>query len=358
MKIELIPTTAALSKIQVLPQAACASLLLVMLAATGCGKHVQQGQIFVATQGGENVKLGAVEILAFDDATISAFVKQRQAEITQQRDKLQQEVDVAQNELEKMDAPYSKAVREFHEAQERYYDQDALVRRKTGEAKQTSTKYGEMAERVLQLSNFVAQDDQQIAAIQKNAEAEAARTQDESLRKIIFRGTNQPIRTLLADKQGQQADLEALLPKYNELKQQVNKQAASLEPEQQKLQGIEAQLQEKQKAEKDAEDLHVDANRRLDDAKRVLAGFDATDILFKDLPPPAARTVSDADGRFRLELPSGGRCAVYAHAQRTVSQTEDYFWFIWATGKGDLLLNNANMFGSGSVDQVVRAAFQ
>ena len=332
--------------------------MLLILAVTGCGKHVQQGQIFVATQGGENVKLGAVEILAFDAATISAFVKQRQAAITQQRDKLKQEVDVAQTELEKMDAPYGKAVREFHEAQERYYDQDALVRRKTGEAKQTSTKYGEMAERVLQLSNFISQDDQQIAAIQKNAEAEAARTQDESLRKIIFRGTNQPIRTLLADKQGQQADLEALLPKYNELKHQVNEGAASLEPEQQKLQGIEAQLQEKQKAEKDAEDLHVDAGRRLDDAKQALANLDVTGILFKDPPPPAARTVSDAEGRFRLELPSGGRFAVYAHAQRTVVQSENYFWLVWGAGKSDLLLNNANMFGSGSEDQVVRADSQ
>jgi hypothetical protein len=162
---------------------------------------------------------------------------------------------------------------------------------------------------------------------------------------------DQDVKMILADKQKQQANLDALLPKYNELQRRVTEQAAALEPEKQKLQSIEAELQEKQKAEKDAEDPHVDAGRRLDDAKQALASIDVTGILFKDLPPPAARTVSDADGKFRLELPSGGRFAVYAHAQRTVTRVEDYYWFVWANGEDDLL-NNVNLFGSKSSDQV------
>jgi hypothetical protein len=357
MKIALTPTTAALSKTQTLPQAASILLMLLILAITGCGKDIQQGQIFIATQGGQNVKLGAVEILAFDETAISAFVKQRQAEIAQKKDKLKQDVGTAQTELQKIEEPYNKVVQESHDAQGRYYDQDAVVRRETRKAEELGKRYSEIAARVNQLSNYIAQADQRAVSVRTNAEAQH-KNDDEPTRKLFQKKADQDVRMILADKQNQQANLDELLPKFNELNRVTTGQAASLQAEKQKLQSIEAELQEKQKAEKDAENLQVDASRRLDDAKQALASFDVTGILFKDLPPSAERAVSDADGRFRLELPSSGRFAVYAHAQRTVVQTENYFWLVWATEKSDLLLNNANMYGSESVDQVVRADSQ
>lgn len=328
------------------------SLLLVVLALAGCGKPVQQGQIFVATQGGQNVKLGAVEILAFDETTINAFISQRQTEIAKQRAKLKEEVDAAQSAAKNIEEPYNKAMSENGEAKSRYYAQDTIFRTETRRAEELGKQFGELSLRIRDLSNYVAEADQRVAAVVKQAEDEAARTQDESYRNIIFRGTNQPIRTILADKQNQQGNLDSLLPKYNKLKQQVTEQAATLETEKQKLQSLESELQVKQKAAKDAEDEQSTASRRLEDAKQALVGFDVRGILFKDMPQPTVRTVSDADGRYRLELPSSGRFVVYAHAHRTVVETEDYFWFVW-TSKGDLLLNNANVFGVKSADQLV-----
>lgn len=333
-----------------------AFILFSVLPLTGCGKPVQQGQIFVATQGGENVKLGAIEILVFDEATINAFIKQRQGEIAKQLSKLNQDVGVAQAAFEKIDASYNKTVGEFQDVQQRYYNQETLIKSLT-EKSQDIQRFRVLAARMTDLSNSIAQADGQIEQICKSAQEEASRVQDQSTRTIILSQTNQQVRTVLADKHNQQSNLDSLLPKYNELQKRVAQQSAEFDEAKAKLETIAAELKEKEKAEKDAENSHIDAEHELRDAKGTLAGFDGKSVLFKELPHAVVRTVSDADGRFRFELPSNGRFAVYAHGQRTVVQTEDYFWLVWSNGKDDLLLNNANMFGSKSSDQVVSNNF-
>jgi len=334
----------------------CALFLISILPVTGCGKQIQEGQIFVATQGGENVRLGAVEILVFDEATINTFIKGRREEIVKQLSKLKQGVGPAQVAFEKIDGPYNKTVGELQDVQQRYYNQETLIKSLTEKSRDIQ-RFRQLAARVTDLSNSIAQADGQIEQICKNAQEEASRAQDQSTRKIILSQTNQQVRTVLADKRNQQSNLDSLLPKYSDLQKSVAEQSAGLDAEKRKLETLAAELKEKEKAKKDAENSHVDAEHELKEAKAALSGFDAKNVFFKGWPQPVVRAVSDAEGRFKLELPSGSRFAVCAHAQRTVVQTEEYFWLVWSTGKEDLLLNNANLFGSKSSDQVVSNDF-
>src|SRR5436305_3587960 len=86
------------------------SLMLISLPmlTPGCGKRVQEGQVFIATQGGQNVKMGAVEILAFEEQTINSHKNQKAAEVARQREKFQQETASAQADVEKLEEPYHK----------------------------------------------------------------------------------------------------------------------------------------------------------------------------------------------------------------------------------------------------------
>jgi|SRR5581483_2458151 vacuolar-type H+-ATPase subunit I/STV1 len=269
-----------------------ALLLAVLTALTACGRPVQQGQIFIATQAGENVKLGAVEILAFDEATIASFVKHKQMEIAQQRDKLRQEADAAKTEVERTAGPYAKAMAEYNDAVKQYDRQFDVVR-------QQEEKLGEIRDQY-DPSTFAYSD------------AESA-----------------------------------------EIRQRITEQQTALSTEKQKLEKLKAEIAEKQKPAELAKEASNAAQAKLTSANRAITDFAPIDDWFKDLPHPAAQTVSDAEGKFRLELPSGGRWAVFAHAQRTIAQTENFYWLVWTDGKGGLLLNNANLFGTASPDQVV-----
>jgi predicted nuclease with TOPRIM domain len=329
--------------------------LATISALTGCGRRVQPGQIFIATQGSQNVKLGAVEIFVFDETTINSFVKQKQAEIAQQRDRLRREADTAQNEFQKVEEPYKKAIGKYLDAKGRYNDQADVVRRETEKTKELDISSQGVIADINDYSNKIAEADQQIADVQKDAEKRAAIAQDELTRKEILSRVNYDPAVIHAndDKLYCQTALKELLPKSNELKQRITEQQAVLDTENQKLAKIETEMAEKQKSAKSAEESYYDAQSKLNVANQAITDFIPAQILFKDLPRPVAQIVSDAEGKFRLELPSGGRCAVFAHAQRTVAETESYYWLVWTDGGGDLLLNNANMFGTASSDQVV-----
>jgi len=79
---------------------------------------------------------------------------------------------------------------------------------------------------------------------------------------------------------------------------------------------------------------------------------------FKDLPTPLASTITDADGKFSLEIPKQGKFAVAAHASREIlSAKEEYYWMAWESLNGkesaNLILGNQNLMSSGSSASVV-----
>jgi hypothetical protein len=336
-------------------------LLLCVALASGCGRpHVQEGQLFVATRSGQNVTLGAIEILAFDEATINSFKEQKSLEIDRQRDKLQQDTTMAQADLQKFEEPYRKAMTAYRDAETRYNNQAEVIRRESEKAKELDGKMHEATARIDDYVSRLSDADQRIADVLKDAQARAAIAQEEATRKEIYSRTNFDPSIIQAnnDKRDFGEALTVWLSKSNEASKLVADQRLVLATENEKFEKIGTALENRKSAAKRAEDPFSEAQDKSEAAGKALANFVTTSVLFSNLPRPTVRTVTDAEGKFRFEQPSGGRFAVFAHAQRNVGEAnEDYIWLVWSSGDGKLLLNNANMFGSKSTDQVVQNNF-
>jgi hypothetical protein len=71
-------------------------------------------------------------------------------------------------------------------------------------------------------------------------------------------------------------------------------------------------------------------------------------LVFTPAPKNAVSTVTNADGKFLLKLPQGGRYAIFAKGQRSVGDKEEkYFWLEIVelkTENQNLILSNNNLF--------------
>jgi hypothetical protein len=78
---------------------------------------------------------------------------------------------------------------------------------------------------------------------------------------------------------------------------------------------------------------------------------------FKNLPHPIASVKTDADGKFKLELPSStGQVIVAASATRQVptGERENYFWAVNVTPPATVTLSNDNLTDSGATDSALQ----
>jgi hypothetical protein len=78
---------------------------------------------------------------------------------------------------------------------------------------------------------------------------------------------------------------------------------------------------------------------------------------FKNLPHPIASVKTDADGKFKLELPSStGQLIVAASATRHVptGERENYFWAVKVTPPATVTLSNDNLTDSGATDSALQ----
>jgi hypothetical protein len=81
-------------------------------------------------------------------------------------------------------------------------------------------------------------------------------------------------------------------------------------------------------------------------------------LMFEDLPPPRSIAKSDADGHFRLVLPSGDYFLVAQSERQVFNKTEHYYWCVSAraTPHADqtVTLSNDNELGYDSLEFLVR----
>src|SRR5215469_14142066 len=78
---------------------------------------------------------------------------------------------------------------------------------------------------------------------------------------------------------------------------------------------------------------------------------------FKNLPHPIASVKTDADGTFKLELPSStDQVIVVATATRHVptGEYENYFWAVKVTPPATVTLSNDNLTDSGATDSALQ----
>jgi uncharacterized protein YbaA (DUF1428 family) len=80
-------------------------------------------------------------------------------------------------------------------------------------------------------------------------------------------------------------------------------------------------------------------------------------LYFKNLPHPIASVKTDADGTFKLELPSStDQVIVVATATRHVptGEYENYFWAVKVTPPETVTLSNDNLTDSGATDSALQ----
>lgn len=85
----------------------------------------------------------------------------------------------------------------------------------------------------------------------------------------------------------------------------------------------------------------------------------SADFFYSDFPDTRiSKALTDADGKFSLEIPSHGKFAIAAHSSRQVLDiTEEYYWLVWVSLDGEnsknIILSNNNFMTSNSPESVV-----
>ena len=290
---------------------------------TGCSPKPTKGQVFIVTRGAENIKLGLVDVLVFDEKGVAAFLEKKKPAVESEAALRSENLRKAEKELQ--GAQY--ALDEFQRTNEAF--QSTFLEQKS--------QLSALKREVLELNN--GPTEARLATIKK---MEALQSQ------------------MLQSRRSQSLDAAAdQLQKAFKLKEEldaIDRQEKENAPVLEAKKARHAELEKQVTAvrgpsEKQLTDLSsrvVSCKAAHDRARNAAAHFPSLEFYLSDpLPAPHMKTVTDADGKFELRLPRKGRFSVFARATRKVgSESENYAWFFWlptATDDTPLLLSNNNL---------------
>ncbi|MEI7821024.1 MAG: DUF4339 domain-containing protein [Verrucomicrobiota bacterium] len=173
--------------------------------------------------------------------------------------------------------------------------------------------------------------------------------------------------------------LETLKPHLDQKRQEAQSELTRLKP---LMQAAKSDMDAKHNAERTAFDAYLrvnysDPNKNALDAAHKEAGKQwetATSayysllgqqsrlvsgaFYFSGLPEPLAKTQTNSDGRFTIEMPTKGKFAVAANAHRSVGDsTERYYWLISialdGAAKKTTMLSNNNLTSEDAPDSLI-----
>ena len=173
--------------------------------------------------------------------------------------------------------------------------------------------------------------------------------------------------------------LETLKPHLDQKTQEAQSELTRLKP---LLQAAKSDMDAKHNAKRTAFDAYLrvnysDPNKNALDAAHKEAGKQwetATSayysllgqqsrlvsgaFYFSGLPEPLAKTQTNSDGRFTIEMPTKGKFAVAANAHRSVGDsTERYYWLISialdGAAKKTTMLSNNNLTSEDAPDSLI-----
>jgi hypothetical protein len=270
---------------------ALAILLIIAAAITAIStrKTTLTGQVFIVTQGAENVKMGAVEIVLIEKQQVTDFLRQRQAGIDSERQTRKLSIDVAKREVVAETMQLCRTWREV------------ITENGMGSA-------GESAKTAL--------DKILTGAVQLNSENLA--------------GITEALEELSAARKVTLISPYSLTYNWN-----MSDEARR------KLDAADAAVKE---AQSHAANLG-EALDRFPTADDYLSGLLAAVSV-------ARRSMTDADGRFSIACPRRKAFMLYANAQRKIpseygTHTEEYYWLVDAitdTGNAQIFLSNNNLW--------------
>jgi len=347
--------------------------LTIMVSSCKPKQTVINGQVFIATQGGESIRLGAVEILLVDKNKVTNYLQKIKVQIDEKIKSgagialqayqqtvrtTQLEVDVAKQNLSDKKQGEEEAQNKFDEAREKYdqimasapfltnvvfvrIKKDLNLRTQQIPYLQQSIKIYEEGvaqnshaappEYVAYLRNpggyWKAPDDTaRLGALQEFqvylAKAELDLSNDEKQ----FQADNEALEKIISNFDNVQSS------KLNEAQSALDTANLSLNEAQSMLASKESNLQ--QITSQGPNYKHTASN---------------ADYLSDFSVPIISKVNSDADGNFSILCPGSGRFSIFASAQRqTISNSGKYYWLVDAPDKNKnerIFLNNNNLIG-------------
>jgi hypothetical protein len=274
------------------------------------------GQMFIVTRGAENIKLGDVEVLLIQKQEAMQFLKTNQPAMESRIASSQHQFAVAQEGAKRAQADYDSAT--------------GLARAATKVLGAATTKDVEKAQ--ADYRSFVAN-----SPLFANADYVKISAERERL-----------LQEIAALKQ-KSVSLETQAERFRSSHPNLANHALAAQ-----LEGVVAEMAEKghqlEETGRLAKEKLDAAQSRLVTVKTELEGFSvAEECLVNFSPAVAAKTRTDADGKFSITFPRRKAFTIFAKATRTVmanAGTENYFWLVDApvgAEKTQVFLSNNNL---------------
>jgi hypothetical protein len=330
------------------------------------------GQVFIATSGRENIRLGAVEVLLIERQQVTNYLQKRQAVNsdkkklatramleTRQRDvaNAESQVKTCQNNVANEEQNVEDAQKQFDPVKKEYEQFMAT------QPLLTNAVYVKIKKDITFRTQIIPSQQQTITFLEEEVNKPylpQTWVQD-------YNGVNGTSGHWAGATQAEQLiEKQAVGKRLTDAKNDLDNTYARINADQQALEKIENGVDEFQ-ANKlhDAESLLNAAKSRLTQAQSRLDAAKSHLETIKNKPPfvPTPPTVddyfygftptavkkanTDADGNFSLTYPCNKRFTIFARAERAIlSEHEKYFWLIDApvkTEAGRVLLNNNNL---------------
>ena len=336
---------------------------------SGPTEGVLDGQIFIVTEGRENIKLGLVSVYAIDADKIQAAIKAAQKQVADAEAKISGEIASLRKDLENAQQKASEAQRAVWLPRanaekclrkwKEIYDScvKPLYLSHPSSSSMTAPSFNPQYDLFDWIRNRLESNMHtcegrlpQISSICKSLEeAIAEDTDDVDSRKWLAENKKEEkqYREYVSRCPENLDKLKAVRSRYDDAKSaffKAQSAASTAEDEAGKRDSTVRQLKSR------IETLTLEANA----IPRSIV-----DIVFANLPVAQETTKSDADGKFSLKIPSGSRVAIAARAERsTGGQKEKYEWLLWVSLKSGeqkktIMLSNDNLVDEGSSDSVL-----
>ena len=270
---------------------------------TGCKpkETTLTGQVFIVTQGAENVKLGDIEILLIEKSQAANFLRDKLPTIKSEISYRQKKHETAKEELQKASSDYDSF-------------------KTNGPA--TKPEYILMKDECDRLS-------QEYSLLSSNLNA-----QIKKLNEIDHRRKPQSFN----ESAGNVLDHLSAGKACDEILAKMSNNLVIANPLKVKINAIDASLVK----------TLAEALSRLNKANAMMIDYPTGDNYFADFPPSIIqRKLTDADGKFSFTYPRNSIFTIYAKAERMVgTKTEKYYWLVDAPNNlesAQIFLSNNNL---------------
>ncbi len=289
----------------------------------GCSPKATKGQVFIVTRSAENIKLGLVDVLLFDEQTVSDFLQKKKPAV-------EKEVGLRAEGLRRAETwqqEAQRALEQFQRTNEAFQPTFLEQKAQFSTLKQEiwDLEHGPLNLRLAKIRQLEALQ----AQLRQSHNANDLDAAAEQVKKAL----------------DLQKEFDAIDLQEKENAPKIKKKEAQYAELDKQITAVSTSSEKKVTELSERVTL---CNADCKKAKTAVMQFPTLDFYLSDpLPAPSMKTTTDADGKFEVKLPRKGRFAVFARASRSSeSKTENYAWFFWLPSASDetpLMLSNNNL---------------